>query len=115
VLGSPTLAWFYFSVTILLLLLLHIGDACIWAVILNRMHLFPNFPDAIDFSANTYTSLGYGDMPLPYNWRELSPLMAISGLFTFACTTGTLFNIMGVHRDVIEKIESTAQMKVDSQ
>jgi hypothetical protein len=113
--GSPMLAWFHFSAAILLLLFLHIGEICFWAVILKGMHLLNDIHDAIYFSANTYTSLAYGDMLLPYNWRELSPLMAISGLFTVACTTSTLFNIMGSHRDMIEKIENTGQAKKDSQ
>ena len=32
-------------------------------------------------------------MILPFDWRELSPIMAMCGLFTFAWTTGEMFNI----------------------
>jgi hypothetical protein len=77
------------------------------------MHLLPDIHDAIFFSANTYTSLGYGDMHLPYNWRELSPIMAISGLFTFACTTSQLFNIVGLHHEVVEKLNIQGHKKND--
>ena len=53
------------------------------------------------FSANTYTTIGYGQMILPDNWRELAPIMAISGLFTFAWTTGEMFNVITFHRKFV--------------
>jgi len=106
------IASWYFSGTVLLMLCLHIVNTCIWGSILFGMKLIPNIHDAFYFAANTYTSLGYGDVPLSLDWRELSPLMAISGLFTFACTTGQLFNVMGQHRDVVAKLTSRRERHV---
>jgi len=37
------------------------------------LKLIPEIHDALYFAANTYTSLGYGDMLLTYDWRKLSP------------------------------------------
>ncbi len=108
----PIVAGWYFAVTILLMLLLHTSDTCIWACVLYAMKLIPNVHDAFYFSANTYTSLGYGDVPLSLDWRELSPLMAISGLFTFACTTGQLFNVMGCHNAVVAALKAARAAKV---
>jgi len=104
--ARPVVASWYFGATILLMLLLHIGDAAIWGCIVYAMKLVPNIHDAFYFSANTYTSLGYGDVPLSRDWRELSPLMAISGLFTFACTTGQLFSVMGLHHSILTELRA---------
>jgi hypothetical protein len=89
----PHFATYIFAGTILLILMLHITEACIWGIVLNKVGLIENLRDSIYFSANTYTTIGYGQMILPFAWRELSPIMAISGLFTFAWTTGEIFNI----------------------
>ena len=89
----PHFATCVFATTILLILILHIAEACIWGVVLNKVGLIQNLRDSIYFSANTYTTIGYGLMILPFDWRELSPIMAMSGLFTFAWTTGEMFNI----------------------
>jgi len=105
---------FYFSVTILLMLLLHVFDSGFWGCVLWTMRLIPNIHDALYFSANTYTSLGYGNMVLSSDWRELSPLIAISGLFTFACTTGQLFNVMGYHRDNVDDLKAKREQKSSS-
>jgi len=102
----PFLASWLFGSTILLMLLLHIVDTCIWGSILFGMKLIPNIHDAFYFAANTYTSLGYGDVPLGLDWRELSPLISMSGLFTFACTTSQLFNLVAKHRDIVAALTS---------
>ena len=97
----PYMATSVFAATILLMLFLHVFEICVWGVALNRTGLITNFRDAMYFSANTYTTIGYGVMVLPYSWRELSPLMAISGLFTFAWTTGELFSIVERQRQLV--------------
>jgi|GEM_PF-2145739 hypothetical protein len=103
-LWHPYLATSLFAVTILLMLFLHVFEICVWGVALNRTGLITSFRDSMYFSANTYTTIGYGLMILPYNWRELSPLMAISGLFTFAWTTGELFSIVESQRQLVEDL-----------
>ena len=100
----PVMAQYYFGGAILLMLLLHIADTTIWAVILNLTHLIPNIHHSFYFAANTYTTLGYGDVPLPPAWRELCPIIAMSGLFTFAWTTGMMMNLLGIHHDVVEEM-----------
>ena len=100
----PQLATAIFAGSILLMLALHITEACIWGVVLNRVGLIPNLRDSIYFSANTYTTIGYGLNILPQSWRELAPIMAISGLFTFAWTTGEMFGIVGQQRDLVTEL-----------
>ena len=107
----PYLATSLFAVTILLMLFLHVFEICVWGVALNRTGLVSNFRDSMYFSANTYTTIGYGVMILPYDWRELSPLMAISGLFTFAWTTGELFGIVERQRQLVADLVAQRKTK----
>jgi hypothetical protein len=91
---QPLLASYRLGWAVFLMLMLHVGEVILWASLLNGFGLVANFRDAIYFSANSYTTLGYGPMILPLTWRELSPIMAISGLFNFAYTTSALLSLM---------------------
>ena len=86
------------------MLVLHIVDMSIWATMLTRLSLVPDARTSLYFTANSYTTLGYGGMPLGFGWRELSPMMAICGLFTFAWTTGVMFNVVGYQRQLTEQL-----------
>ena len=102
----PSLAALVFAGPILLMLLLHLLEICIWGFALTKAGLVPGFRDSVYFAANTYTTVGYGDVVLPAAWRELSPIIAISGLFTFAWTTSELFNIVGYQHDLVSELSS---------
>ena len=99
--ASVILGW-----TTYLILMLHIIEVCGWAAILNILHLTPDLHDAIYFCANSYTTLGLGYVLVPHAWREISPIMAMSGLFTFGYTTSVLFNLVGEQEILVEKLRS---------
>ena len=111
---NPKLAASVFAGTVLLLLFLHLAEICIWGLALRRVGLIHNIRDAVYFSANTYTTLGMGSMLLPHNWRELSPIIAITGLFTFAWTTSEMFNIVGDQRDLVAELRANRQKMAES-
>jgi ion channel len=113
--SHPKLAVFVFSGTILLLLFLHIAEICLWGLVFRLGGLIPNFHEAVYFSANTYTTLGMGPMSLPHAWHELSPIVAISGLFAFAWTTSELFNIVGYQRDLVSELSAKRQRRIASE
>jgi hypothetical protein len=102
--NHPFWASLRFGRAVLLMLVLHIVDMSIWATVLTRLNLIPDARTSLYFTANSYTTLGYGGMPLGFGWRELGPMMAISGLFTFAWTTGVMFNVVGYQRELIEQL-----------
>ena len=105
--GRPHLirAGFMFGWSIFLMLWLHIGEILIWAFTLNHLGLIARVHDAIYFCANAYTTLGYGTIALEPQWRNISPIIAISGLFTFAWTTSTLVDVVRSHGVLIEQLE----------
>ena len=49
------------------------------------------FEKAFYFSAQNYTTLGYGDIVLSDRWRLLGPLEAINGLLLFGLSTAAMF------------------------
>ena len=107
----PQLARLLFAWAVLLMLLHHIvevgsEEVTIWGVVLNVVGLIPNLRDSIYFSANAYTTVGYGGMILPVEWRELTSIIAISGVFTFALTTGQIFELVGHRRLLSERLAS---------
>jgi hypothetical protein len=102
--NHPFWASMRFGRSVLLMLVLHIVDMTIWAGVLNRLGLVSDMRSSLYFTANSYTTLGYGGMPLGAGWRELGPMMAISGLFTFAWTTGVMFNVVGYQRQLIDQL-----------
>ncbi len=98
--GLPRQSVFAFAGTIFLMLLLHISEIVIWGLVLRGTGLVKKFHEAVYFGANSYTTLGEGSMALPHNWHDLSPVIAMSGLFAFAWTTSEMFNIVGEQHDL---------------
>jgi hypothetical protein len=93
-----------FGWVVLLFVMLHVLETFIWATVLYKLHLVPRFRDAFYFSANSYTTLGYGEVLLPASWRELSPLIAISGLFTFGFTTSALVDVVSENNRLVKEL-----------
>ncbi len=100
----PFWASLQFGRAVLLMLVLHIVGMTIWATMLTRLGLIPDARDSLYYTANSYTTLGYGGVPLGFGWRELGPMMAICGLFTFAWTTGVMFNVVGYQRELSDQL-----------
>jgi Ion channel len=100
------MAMLAFASAILLMLFLHLAEISLWGVVLHKIGLVPNSRDAVYFAANTYTTLGMGPMALPHDWRELSPMIAIAGLFTFAWTTSEMFNLVGSNRELVKDLRA---------
>ena len=98
-------AAFVFGWAVFLMLALQIVEILIWALLLNRLGLIKNVHDVIYFCANAYTTLGMGKMELERSWRLISPIIGISGLFTFAWTTSALVDLVTAHRQLVQQLE----------
>jgi hypothetical protein len=91
---------------VFLMLFLQIVEVLIWSLFLNRLGLIKSVHDTIYFCANAYTTLGMGKMELERPWRLISPIIGISGLFTFAWTTSALVDMVSAHRQVVEQVRA---------
>ena len=68
----------------------HLVEVFAWAGFLHWKGALPNLSTAYYLSLLDYTTLGC-EYDLPVNWRLLEGMIAISGLMTFAWSTGVLF------------------------
>jgi ion channel len=66
----------------------------IWALLFLWLGLFPGLEPALYFAIVSFTTLGFGDVLLPVEWRLLSGLSAANGLLTFGFVTAFLVEIM---------------------
>ena len=78
----------------LFLFAIHVAEATAWALFLRWTRLLASFADGLYFAAVTITALGYGDVVLRRPWRQIGPLVAISGVLMFGCSTAFLFVVM---------------------
>jgi hypothetical protein len=76
------------------LFITHFIEAAAWGLFLWRKGLIPTFTEGVYFSATSITGLGYGDVVLGPPWRMLGPLVSISGILMFGCSTAFLFLIL---------------------
>jgi Ion channel len=94
-----------FTGIVSLMLGLHVLEIIIWAFALDHLGLIPHVHDAIYFCANAYTTVGYGTVDLDTHWRNIGPIIALSGFFTFAGTTSLLVDVVRTHRQLLGQLE----------
>ena len=77
------IAWF--------LMLIHIVEITLWAILYWWEGLVPTAEAAFYFSGVTYTTLGYGDLLLPIPWRMLGPIEGLTGILMCGLSAGLFF------------------------
>jgi len=102
-----------FGSSVFLMLGLHIFGVLVWAFLLAHLGLIPRANDAIYFCANAYTTLGYGNVDIDPLWRNISPIIGISGLFTFAWTTSALVGVVTGHNRLLEQLEIEREKQLE--
>ncbi len=109
--GRPHLygAALLFGWAIFMMLTLHIVEIMLWSIALHRLGLIVHPADALYFCANAYTTMGYGTVDLSREWRNITPVIAISGLFTFAWTTSSLVTMVQNYMKIVEQLEIGAR------
>ena len=85
------------SLTVLVLLMLHVIEIEVWAIayqyLLPADHL-GTAEEAAYFSFVTFTTLGYGDITLPYPIRIISGIEAMNGIMLGGWSTALLFAVV---------------------
>lgn len=83
--------------TAIVLLMLHVVEALMWAVLymlLPGQSGLGSLHDAFYFSIVTFTTLGYGDVTLTPEWQLLSGLESMVGILLFGMTTALMFAVV---------------------
>jgi hypothetical protein len=106
-----------FGMAVFWMLSLHLVEIFYWAFSLWRLGLVQSLGDSFYFSANSYTTLGYGKVPVAEEWRAICPVIAISGLFTFAWTASTLVNVVAsnqkLHDQIAGELEKEKELRAE--
>lgn len=66
----------------------------IWALAFWGLGAFTSLEPAVYFSMVAFTTLGFGDVVLPQDWRLLSGIVAANGLLLFGLNTAFLIEIL---------------------
>jgi hypothetical protein len=83
------------------IVLLHLLQIGIWALLYAWQQGLPDLYSAIYFSAVTYTTTGYGDLVLPREWQLVGGIEALTGILMCGLSTGFFFavvsRLLGIH------------------
>jgi hypothetical protein len=92
-----------FVLSILSLLAVHLSEVLLWSTALVAGDIVADWAKAAYFAANCYTALGE-PFSLPHAWRMVPPIIAISGIFTFAWTASVLVDFVSRYNDMRAEI-----------
>ncbi|RLQ87619.1 potassium channel family protein [Notoacmeibacter ruber] len=76
--------------TVLGLFAVHTAEVWLWAFAYLMLGASPSFESALYFSTTTFSTLGYGDLILPSEWRLLGALEGINGFLLIGWSTAYL-------------------------
>jgi hypothetical protein len=76
------------------LILLHLAEIAVWALFYWWQRGLPDAESSFYFSAVTYTTVGYGDLVLPKEWRLLGAVEGLTGILMCGWSTGSFFAIV---------------------
>ena len=79
----------------LALIVIHLLEIGLWALFFRWQHCFPDAGSSFYFSGASYTTLGYGDVVLPDEWRLFGPLTALTGLLSSGLSVGFFVAVVG--------------------
>jgi hypothetical protein len=90
------------------LILLHLAEIAVWALFYWWQECLPDMESSFYFSGVTYTTVGYGDLVLPKEWRLLGPVEGLTGILMCGLSTGLFFAVVSrflTSRSAAEKTE----------
>ncbi|MCB2114835.1 MAG: two pore domain potassium channel family protein [Rhodobacteraceae bacterium] len=82
------------SVTVVWVLGMVTAGVWIWAVALRLLGIFVTMEASVYFSLVAFTTLGFGDILLPHQWRLLGGMAAANGLLSMGLLTAMLVEIL---------------------
>lgn len=82
------------SLSLIWSLLMLTAAVWFWAISFYLMEIFLTLEEAVYFALVAFTTLGFGDVLLPEEWRLLGGLAAANGLLMFGLLTAILVEIL---------------------
>ncbi|MFQ6162702.1 potassium channel family protein [Sinorhizobium meliloti] len=69
-------------------------DIVLWATVYYFARALPDFEDALYFSTVTFTTVGYGDIVLGRDWRQVATFEAVNGWIIFGWATALMMAVI---------------------
>jgi hypothetical protein len=91
--SAPRRSWLLLRV-FLWIVLLHLIQVGLWAVVYWLAHEVPTLETAVYFSLVTYTTIGFGDVVLGPGWRVLAGIEGLTGVLLIGWSTAFVFAIV---------------------
>jgi Zn-dependent protease with chaperone function len=88
-----------FALSIVAFVALHLAEIILWTSALVFSGIVSDWSRAAYFAANCFTALGQ-PFALPQAWRIVAPIIAMSGIFTFAWTASVLVNFVSRYNEM---------------
>jgi voltage-gated potassium channel Kch len=88
------------------MIVVHLVEISVWAWFYHMKQAMPDLQTAVYFSAATYTTVGYGDVVLPIEWRLIGGVEALTGILMCGWSTGFFFAV------VTQMLEAQAPKRV---
>lgn len=88
---------------VLWFLLLVTASVWLWAVVFLWLGIFDTLEAAVYFAMVAFTTLGFGDVLLPEDWRLLSGLASVNGLMMIGLQVTILVEVLRLVRAVQAK------------
>lgn len=86
---------------------IHTVEIWLYALAFLKLGAIGNFETALYFSTATFTTVGYGDVTLPQEWRLFGSIEAANGVILFAWSTAFLLSVTsrlrGLEHDWLER------------
>ncbi len=76
------------------LILIHMFEIAIWALFFHWQKCLPSVESSFYFSGVTYTTVGYGDLVLPNEWRLFGPVEGLTGILMCGLSTAFFFAVV---------------------
>ncbi len=75
------------------LVLLHLAEIVVWGLFYWWQKCLPDAESSFYFSGVTYTTVGYGDLVLPKEWRMVGAVEGLTGILMCGLSTGFFFAV----------------------
>ncbi|TRW96077.1 two pore domain potassium channel family protein [Paracoccus sp. M683] len=70
------------------------ASVTVWATAFRWLGLFSTIEESVYFSLTVFTTLGFGDVLLPQEWRILGVIAAVNGLINVGVLTAILIETL---------------------
>ena len=78
---------------------IHMIEIAFWGLFYWWQRCLSDAESSFYFAGVTYTTVGYGDLVLPKQWRLLGPIQALSGILMCGLSTGFFFAMVSRIRE----------------